>query len=450
MPGCVFIVLNGFLTGKEPFTMAKQKYLSVGIDVGSAFSFMSIVDPDENLILKPFKITHNDLDSLNRALAAIKNAEESHSMKSHTFMESTGIYHFPLFCFLMESGFEAFVINPLITHSIKNIGIRKVKNDKLDSIGIAKLGLKTDLQVSVMPTKLVLELRSLTRNYYSLVDIRSAYVNQLKAHLHTVFPQYLDIFCDVTGSTSMMILENYPTPDKLLRAHKDCLIQKISKISRKGIVKATEKYDKLMLAAKAAKVFGCDLDSVYFNISTTLTLIKGMDEAIASTMDKVRHLVQEHSSEKFVRQIHWLNSITGIGFLSAVTIMCEIGDFSVFKNPKQLFAYFGMDPEVKQSGKFNATEVHMSKRGSRIARRAIFAAALACIRTKRNGEAINPYLHDYYQQKVTAKPKMVALGAVMHKISNYIFAVLRNETEFCLRSPKEHCQTYRTIELLAA
>ncbi|HHY80886.1 MAG TPA: IS110 family transposase [Thermoanaerobacter sp.] len=28
--------------------------------------------------------------------------------------------------------------------------------------------------------------------------------------------------------------------------------------------------------------------------------------------------------------------------------MCEISDFGVFKNPKQLFAYFGMDPEIKQ------------------------------------------------------------------------------------------------------
>lgn len=126
--------------------------------------------------------------------------------------------------------------------------------------------------------------------------------------------------------------------------------------------------------------------------------------------------------------------------------MCEIGDFSVFKSPKQLFTYFGMDPDVKQSGKFNATQVHMSKRGSRIARRAIFAAALACIRRKRNGKAINPYLYDYYQKKATAKPKMVALGAAMHKISNYIFAVLRDETEFSLRSPEEHVQAYKTSE----
>lgn len=430
--------------------MAKQNYLSVGIDVGSAFSWMSIVDPDENLILKPFKIIHSNLDSLHRALDAIKNAEESYSLKSHTFLESTGIYHFPLFCFLMESGFEAFVINPLITHSIKNIGIRKVKNDKLDSIGIAKLGLKPDLQVSVMPTKLVLELRALTRNYYNLVDVRSSYINQLKTHLHTVFPQYLDIFSDVAGSTSMMILENYPTPDRIIRARKDCLIEKIAKVSRKGTKKAAEKYESLILAAKSAKVFGCNLDSVFFNIATTLTLIKGMDAAISATMDKIRSLVEKDRSEKFVRQIHWLDSITGIGFLSAVTIMCEIGDFSVFKSPKQLFAYFGMDPEVRQSGKFNATEVHMSKRGSRIARRAIFAAALACIRKKRNGEAINPHLYDYYQLKAAAKPKMVALGAVMHKISNYIFAVLRDEADFGLRSPQEHCQAYRAPISLAA
>ena len=125
--------------------MNNHNYISVGIDVGSIFSLMSIVDPQERLILKPFKIIHNDPDSLARAVCAIKKAEESNSMKSRIFLESTGIYHFPLFCLLKESGFEVFVINPLISHSIKNMGIRKVKNDKLDSIGIAKIGLKPDL-----------------------------------------------------------------------------------------------------------------------------------------------------------------------------------------------------------------------------------------------------------------------------------------------------------------
>ena len=63
--------------------------------------------------------------------------------------------------------------------------------------------------------------------------------------------------------------------------------------------------------------------------------------------------------------------------MSAVSIMGEIGDFSAFSKPKQLFAYFGLDPAVKQSGKVEGTKVQMSKRGSAIARRVIHT--LTCL-----------------------------------------------------------------------
>lgn len=427
--------------------MNKTNYISVGIDVGSAFSFMSIVDPQERVILKPFKIIHNNPDSLARAISAIKKAEESNSMKSRTFLESTGIYHFPLFCHLKESGFEVFVINPLITHSIKNMGIRKVKNDKLDSIGIAKLGLKPDLKTSLMPTELVLELRSLTRNYYDLTDERASHVIAIKTALHTVFPQYLDIFSDILGTTSKMILRQYPTPDKILRGHKKTMIEKISTASRKGLTKATERYEKLIHAATCAKSFGCKVDSIYFNIQLKLDLIDCLDLNISKTMERIISLLDEYKNHTFVGQIHLLDTIPGVGLLTAVSIMCELGDFSAFKSPKQLFAYFGMDPNVNESGKFKGTEVHMSKRGSRIARRAIFAIALASIRTKRNGEALNPYLYQYYNKKKESKPKMVAIGAIMHKVSNIIFAVLRNNSVFELRSPEQHRDNYRQPEL---
>jgi transposase len=430
--------------------MNKMNYISVGIDVGSAFSLMSIVDQHENLILKPFKIIHNNPDSLARAVSAIKKAEESNSMKSRTFLESTGIYHFPLFCHLKESGFEVFVINPLITHSIKNMGIRKVKNDKLDSIGIAKIGLKPDLKTSLMPTELVLELRSLTRNYYDLMDERSSHVTAMKSAIHTVFPQYLDIFSDILGTTSKMILRQYPTPDKLLRGHKNTMIEKISKSSRKGLTKATERYEKLIYAATCAKSFGCKVDSVYFNIQLKLDVIDCLDSALSRTMQRIHTLLEEYKNHTFIKQVHLLDTIPGVGLLTAVSIMCELGDFSAFQSPKQLFAYFGMDPTVNESGKFKGTEVHMSKRGSRIARRAIFAVALACIRTKRNGEALNPYLYQYYNKKKESKPKMVALGAIMHKVSNIIFAVLRNNCSFEFRSPEEHRNNYRQPELMAA
>lgn len=200
-----------------------------------------------------------------------KKVEELHSMKSRIFLESTRIYHFPLFYHLKESGFEVFVINPLITNSIKNLGIRKVKNDKLDSIGIAKLGLNPNLKTSLMPEKLMLELRTLTRKYYDLTDERAFHVIRLKTALHTVFPQYLDLFSDVVSQTSKMILRHYLTPAKILRAHRKTMIERISKTSRKGIDRATSVYDKL---TPAATTFGCPIESVYFNISMTLGLIE--------------------------------------------------------------------------------------------------------------------------------------------------------------------------------
>lgn len=430
--------------------MYKCNYLSVGIDVGSTFSWMSIVAPNGEVISKPFKITHNNQDSLERAVSAIRKAEASHSIPAHAFMEATGVYHYPLFCFLIDRGFEASIINPIITHSMNNATIRKVKNDKVDSLKIARIGLSGEIPTSQFPAKLVLELRSLTRKYYDLTDERSANINKLKSYLHVVFPQYLSIFSDITGKTSTMILREYGTPEKILRGHKKTIIQKISKASRKGLSKAAEYYDKLYDAALSAESFSCQIDSIYFNISLTLSIIEQLDSALKAVMENVIRLVDVNKDETLVKQVRMLESIPGIGFLSAVTLMCEIGDFSNFDSPKQLFAYFGLDPAVNQSGHFQGTDVHMSKRGSRIARRAIFTIALASIRTKRNGEAINPHLREYYDNKVNRKPKKVALGAIMHKVSNIIFAVLRDEKEFTLRSPEEHRSQYQRSSQMAA
>ncbi len=59
-------------------------------------------------------------------------------------------------------------------------------------------------------------------------------------------------------------------------------------------------------------------------------------------------------SDNFKQNIKLLMSIPGIGFLTAVTIMVEIGDFNNFTKPKQLVAYFGLDPSVNESGKFKS------------------------------------------------------------------------------------------------
>ncbi len=99
-------------------------FISVGIDVGADFSFMSIALPNQTFVGKPFKIIHSDLNSLSMAVSKIKEAEEMYSLESRIFLESTGIYHYPLFCYLSDKGFLVSIINPIISKNSTNINIR--------------------------------------------------------------------------------------------------------------------------------------------------------------------------------------------------------------------------------------------------------------------------------------------------------------------------------------
>ena len=77
-------------------------YISVGLDIGADFTWMSIMLPNGPLIGKPFKILHCDPASRELAVSKIKEAQETYSLKSRCFLESTGIYHIPLLCFHIE------------------------------------------------------------------------------------------------------------------------------------------------------------------------------------------------------------------------------------------------------------------------------------------------------------------------------------------------------------
>lgn len=417
-------------------------FISVGIDVGADFSWMSIALPNQTFVGKPFKILHSDLNSLSSAVTIIKEAEELYSLESRIFLESTGIYHYPLFCYLRDKGFNCSVINPIITKNSTNINIRKVHNDRFDSRKAALVGLKPDLKVSLMPSDLALDLRNLSREYYDLMDNRSAYVNKLQGELRMVFPQYLKIFSKITTNTSLTLLEKFTSPDGFLSTSKDEIINSIRSTARFGLTYATNKCNAIIQAANDAKSFGYSVSSNFKRIRLYIRFIRNYDVEVSSILTEMHELVSAHETTDFVKQIHLIESYKGAGFLSAVSLMGEIGDFSAFHSPKQLFAYFGLDPAVKQSGKFEGTKISMSKRGSKIARRVLHTMALISISKNRNGSAKNPVLRDYYLKKCQSKPKMVALGAVMHKVCNIVFAILRDKKEFTIITPEEHQKNY--------
>lgn len=424
-----------------------KPFISVGIDVAADFSEMAIALPNHQLLeKKTFRIYHNKPESLEAAVEKIKKAEESCGMKTRIFMESTGIYHYPLFCYFEKAELDVFVINPLITNSNKNSNIRKVKNDKFDAQKIAKLGLDPTLKVSNMPQELVMNFRNLTREYYSLSDKRGGYALKLGAQLRVAFPQFKGIFSNLTGKAALAVLKAHTSPDDLLNADPDELAVLISTASRRKLATAVEKRDRLLEAAKQAKSFGAGIQSNFHLIREFISFIEFYDQKMDELLKLMAALVTEHQDKEFVKQVKLLETIKGVGFLSALSLMCEIGDFNSFKSPKQLFAYFGLDPSVNQSGNFNGIRVKMTKRGSRIARRVLFMVAVQSIGTTRNKVAKNPPLRDFYLKKCgQGKPKKVALGAVMHKVCNIIFAVLRDKLPYVIKTPEEHQQTYALV-----
>lgn len=423
-----------------------ELFISVGIDVGADFSWMSIALPNQQFVGKPYKILHSNMNSLITAVSKIKEAEELYSLESRIFLESTGIYHYPLFCYLRDKGFNCSVINPIITKNSTNMNIRKVHNDRFDSKKAALVGLKPDLKVSLIPSDLALNCRNLCREYYDLMDNRSAYINKLQGELRMAFPQYLGIFSKVTTNTSLTLLETYTSPAAFIEADKQEIIDTIKSTARFGLTYALKKYSAIIQAANEANEFGYIIDSNIKRIRLYIGFIRKYDEEIKGILDSMHELIDDNEDTVFVNQVHLIETYKGAGFLSAVSLMGEIGDFSAFSKPKQLFAYFGLDPAVKQSGKFEGTNIKMSKRGSAIARRVLHTLTLQSISISRTGEAKNSVLRDYYLKKCESKPKLVAMGAVSHKVCNIIFAILRDNKPFKIIKPEEHIKQYNAAK----
>jgi len=413
-----------------------------GIDVGKRFSEMAVLSSD-NIVVSRLKIFHDASSNIDKAVDLLLKAEKDFASRPVVVMESTGHYHKILFHSLCEAGFDVCVINPLQTDSIKNLGIRKVKNDKVDARRIALLYRFQELKSTNIPNEDLECLRSLCRQYFNLCDELTAYKNRLIGVIDQIMLNFTDVFKDVCSQTALAILESYPTPKHILKAKESDLIELIQKTSRKNVKWASKKYNLLISKAKDFEPLSLDSAANLAMLDVNISMIKSLSKSLEKVITTIVQLLDEDATKDMPilsMTISLLCSIPGIGLITAATVLAEIGDFSAFSKPDKLVAFFGIDPSVKQSGQFEGTRNKMSKRGSRLLRRVLFTTALANVRKKRNGNELNPVLYDFYRKKSTNKAKKVALGAVMHKLVFIIFAVLRDKKTFELRKPEEHAK----------
>ncbi len=417
-----------------------------GIDVGKNFSEMAILTPT-NEVYARMKIRHDSCHDIDKAVQLLQNVEKDFGAKPVIIMESTGHYHKILFYFLNKLGYEVSATNPIQTNSIKNVGIRKVKNDKVDARKIALLYRLGEISFTKIPDAKLDCLKSLCRQYYNLSDELTAYKNRLTAVVDQLMLNFNHVFKDNCSLTALAVLEKYPSPKHILEANQEELITLIQKTSRKSSKWAKDKYELLCSKAKDFEPLSIDSTANLTMLKINIIMIRTLSGSLKSTIDAIHQLLKEDvakNASAMAPIIELLCTIPGIGVLTAATILSEIRDFSLFSKPDKLAAFFGIDPSVTQSGNFEGTRNKMSKRGAKLLRRVLFTVALANIGKKSNGKLSNPVLHEFYQKKCMSKPKMVAIGAVMHKLVFIIFAVFRDRKPFELRTPEEHAIRLKT------
>lgn len=389
----------------------------VGIDIGKNHHEASIVSPEGKQIGHSlrFATTHKGADSLMSFI--FKNIGNSPCVFG---MEATGHYWYPIYSFLKAKGYTIYVINPIQSDSLRKMYIRQTKNDSIDSFLIAEVIRFGQFGTTSMADENILAMRQLCRYRDSVISSRTEIKLRIGTIMEQIFPEYEKQFSSLWVSTSMGILEKYLTPENIENAPIDELFEIIKDKSHNRLTRAKA----ISIKEAAADTFGIKIaqDAFSFQLKQLIDRMNFLDKQIEALDCQILEYY-----EKFDCYLH---TIPGIGIIGAATILAEIGDISRFKNSSSLIAFAGIDPTVRQSGEFNSTHNHMSKRGSPYLRHAIFLAATTC-------SFHNSPLNAYYKKKRDqGKHHLTATGAVARKLTTVIYAVLRDSKPY---EPKKFC-----------
>lgn len=389
----------------------------VGIDIGKNHHEASIVSPEGKQIGRSlrFATTHKGADSLMSFIS--KNIGNSPCVFG---MEATGHYWYPIYSFLKAKGYTICVINPIQSDSLRKMYIRQTKNDSIDSFLIAEVIRFGQFGTTSMADENILAMRQLCRYRDSVISSRTEIKLRIGTIMEQIFPEYEKQFSSLWVSTSMGILEKYLTPENIENAPIDELFEIIKDKSHNRLTKAKA----ISIKEAAADTFGIKIaqDAFSFQLKQLIDRMNFHDKQIEALDIEIMKYYEQFDC--------YLHTIPGIGIIGAATILAEIGDISRFKNSSALVAFAGIDPTVRQSGEFNSTHNHMSKRGSPYLRHAIFLAATTC-------SFHNSPLNAYYKKKRDqGKHHLTATGAVARKLTTIIYAVLRDSKPY---EPKKFC-----------
>ncbi len=308
-------------------------------------------------------------------------------------MESTGKYWIPVFN-VLEDEIKVFVVHLKYTKAIKG-----KKTDKKDSKWIADLFKHDLLKFSFIPPKEIRELRELSRYRIKLIAMRSSERNRYQNSMTISIIGLGSILSDPFGKSSRAVMKEVIRSSSVTE-------EKISKLLERN-------------AKKKVKEVLQSLEGSHIESDQRLKM------SIASQhMDQVDSHVRRLETEMAIRCIPYatlinlLLDIPGISYLSAMTIIAEIGtDMSVFETSKQLACWAGLAPANNESAN-KKKSVRISKAGSYL-KPLLVQCALAAINSKSN-----PYYRIKYNRIKKRRGHKKAIIAIARMILVNIYHIL--------------------------
>lgn len=119
-----------------------------------------------------------------------------------------------------------------------------------------------------------------------------------------------------------------------------------------------------------------------------------------------------------------LMSIPGIGMVSAWLLLAELPNLKTFQSPKELVAYVGLNPKLKQSGESRGRYTPISKTGHSLLRKKLYFAGIAA---KKGNPLIKPLCD---RMVASGKQKKEAVIAAMRKLLHLVYGILKSGKPF--------------------
>ncbi len=147
-----------------------------------------------------------------------------------------------------------------------------------------------------------------------------------------------------------------------------------------------------------------------------------LDEEIKQLGRQIAEHIDNHPELKESAQL--LESIPGIGNLTAATLIAEIKDINTYDSASELVSYAGLSPQKRLSGSSVRGKPRLSKIGNATLRKALFFPAMSARRH-------NPIVKTFCERlSARGKQTMVIQGAAMRKLLHLVFGVWKNGRPF--------------------